>query len=380
MEFAEANFLERRLHVLALAARFLPFWTRCLKCFVQNGLRIELDRFEGCTSTKRTPMPAMTTPYVAHSNIAGFAADRVNLRREDAKEYREQVNRLRQKLDAFIKEHPDVGLVKMLLSGSLAKGTALKTINDIDVAIYVEADRAPTVESELLNWLADKLRQAYPQMDPSQISPGNHCIRISFRGTGLDVDVVPVYYEGDPDDRGYLYARDTGERVLTSIPLHLQFIRSRKNRQKDHFAQVIRLVKWWGKTQKRESDSFRLKSFMAEMIVAHLADSGVDFSDYPAALEAIFRYLVKSQLRERVYFTDYYTVAALPGPTATVIEVFDPVNADNNVASDYLETHRSEIVDRAEASLDALAEARFATTKARSVDCWKDVLGPSFTV
>lgn len=325
-------------------------------------------------------MATTTTPYVVHSDVASFAANRVNLRREDAKEHRDQVNRLRTKLEMYIKEHQDVGLVKMLLSGSLAKGTALKTINDIDVAVYVEAEQVSGIEAELLNWLADKLREAYPQMDPSQISPGNHCVRISFRGTGLDVDVVPVYYEGDPDYRGYLYARDTGEKVLTSIPLHLRFIRNRKERQKDHFAQMIRLLKWWVKMRKRDSESFRLKSFMVEMLVAHLADNSIEFSDYPAGLEAIFRYIVKSQLKERIYFTDYYTATDLPDSTGAAIEVFDPVNAENNVTSDYLETHRAEIVECAEGSLDALAEARFATTKGRAIDCWKEVLGPSFTV
>ena len=63
--------------------------------------------------------------YVAQSDLVGFAEDKVNLKRDDATEYREQVNRLREKLQKFIAEHPDFGLVKMLLSGSLAKGTAL---------------------------------------------------------------------------------------------------------------------------------------------------------------------------------------------------------------------------------------------------------------
>ena len=41
---------------------------------------------------------------------------------------------------------------------SLAKGTALKTINDIDVALYVKASEAPQNEIDLLIWLAERLR------------------------------------------------------------------------------------------------------------------------------------------------------------------------------------------------------------------------------
>jgi hypothetical protein len=203
-------------------------------------------------------------------------------------------------------------------------------------------------------------------------------VRISFRGTGLDVDVSPVHYSGDADDRGYLYARDTGKRLLTSIPLHLKFIRKRKDAQPDDFAQVVRFIKSWVKERKKADSSFRLKSFISEMIIAHLADSGVSMADYPAALESFFRYVVMSQLKKRISFTDYYPASNLPASTGQAIEIFDPVNEANNVASDYSHQDRQRIVDAAQESLERLAEARFATTRGRAVDCWQDILGPSF--
>src|SRR5437763_2096265 len=163
----------------------------------------------------------MPEPYVTNSNIKSYANDSVNLREDDVAEYREQVNRLRERLDKYIKEHPDYGLVKMLHSGSVRKGTALKTINDMDVAVYVRASDAPADEQKLLSWLADRLREAYSNLKPDQFTPQTHCVTVSFRGSGLDVDVAPVLYEGDPDDRGYLITKDTGDRVLTSIRLHL---------------------------------------------------------------------------------------------------------------------------------------------------------------
>ena len=81
---------------------------------------------------------------ITHADIADFAAESVNLSREDAEEYREQVRRLREKLDKYAADHPDYGLIKTLLSGSLAKGTALKTLNDVDVAFYVKAEKTPS--------------------------------------------------------------------------------------------------------------------------------------------------------------------------------------------------------------------------------------------
>jgi hypothetical protein len=203
-------------------------------------------------------------------------------------------------------------------------------------------------------------------------------VRISFHGTGLDVDVSPVHYAGDSEDRGYLYARDTGKRLLTSIPMHLKFIRARKNAQPDDFAQAVRLVKWWVRERKKADSSFRLKSFISEMLVSHLADTGVSMGDYPAALEAFFRYVVKSQLKQRISFTDYYPASKLPAATGKPIEIFDPVNEANNVAAGYSEQDRQRIVNAAEQSLERLAEARFATTRGRAVDSWQDVLGSSF--
>jgi tRNA nucleotidyltransferase (CCA-adding enzyme) len=320
----------------------------------------------------------LSAPQITHGDIADFAAEAVNLSREDAEEYRDQVRRLREKLDKYASDHSDYGLIKTQLSGSLAKGTSLKTLNDIDVAFYVKAEKSPSAEPQLLNWLAERLREAYPQMKPDQIRPNKHSVCIKYAVSGLSVDVVPIQYKGDPDDRGYLFAFDGGKPVLTSIPLHLAFIRKRKAQQKDHFAQTIRLVKWWVRLQKIKDEGFRLKSFMTEMILAYLADNGVIMADYTVALEKVFGYIVKSQLKTRIYFTDYYQASKLPGPTGKAMEVFDPVNETNNVASIYDDNHRQKIVTAAQEALEAISEARYATTRGRAIECWQDVLGPSF--
>ena len=317
-------------------------------------------------------------PEITHADIADFAAESVNLTREDAAEYRDQVRRLREKLDKYASDHPDYGLIKTLLSGSLAKGTSLKILNDIDVAFYVRAGKAPGSERDLLDWLAQRLREAYPQMNPDQIKPNNHSVCIKYAVSGLSVDVVPVVYDNDPDDRGYLFAFDGGKPVLTSIPLHLAFIRKRKSVQKIHFAQMVRLVKWWVRLQKITDDGFKLKSFISEMIISHLLDSGVSMADYTVGLEKVFAYIVKSRLKERIYFTDYYPASSLPGPTGRPIEIFDPVNQANNVAAIYDDSHRQKIVNAAQRALEAISEARFATTRGRAIELWQEVLGSSF--
>jgi hypothetical protein len=316
--------------------------------------------------------------HVEHKHIRDFAADRVNVKRDDLTEYRAQANRLREKLEKYIGEHPDYGLVKMRGAGSVAKGTALKTINDMDLAVYVKCSEAPTQEVELLSWMAARLREAYPNHPPDKINPGVHAVTISFSGSGLDVDVAPVLWEGEPDDVGYLIVPGTGERVKTSVTQHLKFLRTRKDESPVHFAQVVRLIKWWVRRRKTLDPSFRFKSFMVELIAAHLADTGTDFSDYPAALESFFAYIVQSELTERIAFEDFYKSSELPAPSPAQIEIFDPVNAENNVASLYTYEQRKRIVDAADEAVSAIAEAHYATTKGRAVECWQIVLGPTF--
>ena len=324
----------------------------------------------------------MRDEFVKHSDLASFADSSVNLKRDDAKEYREQVNRLRDKMESFIKENPDIGLRKMLLSGSLAKGTALKSLNDIDVAVHVTSPDAPTGESDLLDWLAGQLRRVYPNMDPDQISRGNHCVRISFRGSGLDVDVVPIYeIENDPLDRGYLYASDTGKRVLTSIPMHLEFIRKRKRACETHYAQMIRFAKFWvSKRNVALASSFRCKSFLVELMMAKRLDEGAVFTNYPDALEEFFAYIVQSQLSKQIAFTDYFKANEIPSRGSSPIEVLDPVNLENSIVDDYSDADRTTLIEQAEEALDAISEARHSTTKGRAVDCWKEVFGPTFKV
>jgi tRNA nucleotidyltransferase (CCA-adding enzyme) len=307
---------------------------------------------------------AMTDPKIGHGDVAAFAIDRVNLPQEHAQEYREQVNRLRVRLEKHMEANPGFDL--------------RKTIYDLDVAVYVEKEKAPIADKELVPWLGARLREAYSDLAPDQFDESQpHCVTISFKSSGLDVDVVPVLFEGDADDRGYLVDKDTGERLLTSIPLHIEFIRKRKKRRED-YAQVVRLAKWWAYEQKRIDTSFKCKSFLLELLIARHVDLDRDLSNHARALEMIFSDIVRSGLSERVAFSDYYPASKLPKTSGAPIEVFDPVNPENNIASAYSEADRERLVSAAEQAADAISEAHYATTKARAIECWQLVFGTSF--
>ena len=321
----------------------------------------------------------MKDPIITHADILYFAETQVNLPSKLKRRYREQVNNLREGLERHIDANPGFELVKMLHAGSVAKGTALHTINDLDVAVYVTADQTLVDERSVVSWMGERLRKVYSNKDLGDFDTSSpHCVTIHFRGSDLHVDIVPVIYNGDEQDLGYLIDKYTGERLLTSIRLHLEFIRNRKESNPKHFAQVVRLIKWWASLRKDENPEFKCKSFLLELLVAHLADSGMDLNDYPHALEQFFSYIVKTRLEKRVSFIDYYPIDALSSSTRDAIEVFDPVNPKNNVTERYSVGDRDALVDAAGDAADAIREAFYATTKERAVESWQVVLGSSF--
>jgi len=321
----------------------------------------------------------MARQHVDHREIADFARDKVNLPKEWADEYRAQARRLRERLDAYLEEHPDFTLKRMQLSGSLAKGTALRALNDIDVAAYVSGADAPHQVSALLEYIAERLRKAFPNFSPDQVTPQTYSVTVSFRGSGLDVDIVPILYDGDPEWYGNLVSQDDGSFLKTSIPRHLEFCAKRKKAQEKHFTQVIRLVKFWARRMKAEHEGFRFKSFMIELIMAKLCDQGLDLSSYPDALQHFFTYVAKSRLREQIAFTDYYPASKV-GAFTDAVQIIDPVNEKNNVARLYTEANSDAIVEAALDAGDAIDAALYAPTKHETLHYWQKVFGPSFQV
>lgn len=324
--------------------------------------------------------------HVDHKVLTAFAQDRVNVPRDDAKSRRIQVNHLRERLETYIAEHPGYDLVKLRASGSTAKHTAIKRRrgegSDADVAAYVRTADPNEDEAGLLNWLRDRCIEVYGATKLAEdFVISQHAVGITLRSSGLKIDVAPVLYTGEPDDKGYLITRQ-GERVLTSVTQHLRFIEHRKRDAGPGYAEIIRLLKAWIREGKRNDSALRCKSFLLELLIAHLWETGwhaepLQVDNYPRAIEQILSYITATGLRTPVAFKDYYALDEVADSTAS-IQVWDPVNPDNNVASSYTEQDRIRLVDYASASLDAVSWASQAPTKGDANEAWRTLFGPSF--
>lgn len=327
--------------------------------------------------------------HVDHEVLAAHAKDKVNVATEEAAKRRAQVNHLRARLEVYIGEHPDYDLVKLRASGSTAKHTAIKRRrgegSDADVAAYVRAASVGGVtvnEADLLTWLQERCQDVYgATKDAEDFRISDHAVGITMRGSGLKIDVAPVLYEEEPDDKGNLVTRQ-GDRVLTSVTQHLAFINSRKKTAGRGYAELIRLLKAWVREGKANDEQLRCKSFLLELLVAHLWDCGwngqpLAVSDYPRAFEQVLSYIVRTGLQTPIVFADFYDLTAV-SRGSDPIEVWDPVNPANNVARSYTDAHRQRLVQFATDALEEVSWAAHAPTKGDANDAWRTLFGPSF--
>lgn len=310
---------------------------------------------------------------VTEIDIANFIVKKISLSKDKAQPYRRQVDTLRERLSGYIDDNPEFDLIKMLHSGSVRKGTALSTISDMDVAVYIKPDN---VEGHELNKVLEYIRKALVEvykglMKPDQFSIGTHCVKVDFKGSGLDVDVVPVIYRGKPDDRGDLLNQDTGEWLETSIPLHLDFIRARKELYPP-YADMVRLTKWW-----KEQRNFKFKSFLVELIWAHLVDASSLPETGIGAFALFLAYILRTRLQEKIIFSDYYMATEVEDDDTEVVKIYDPVNPENNVGHS-IEEHLDNILEETQLAFDSVANAVHADTKSRAIEQWRRVLGESF--
>lgn len=313
---------------------------------------------------------------ISENDIANFIENKVNLKKKQWDIYREQVKRFKDNLEEYIKANPEFELVKMLNSGSCAKKTAISTLNDIDVGVYLKPEKISDLQlNNVLQYLRNLLATAYKKygMSSEQFTIGDHCVKVNFKGSGLDIDVVPVIPNGKPDDRGLIPCSTGNNWLETSIPMHLNFISVRKKNYKK-YAPLVRLTKWW-----REQVGLKLKSFLIELIWAHIFDTKEMIpNSYKDAFPFFFVYILETQLKKRIIFSDYYRPTEIKPSGRSVVEIYDPVNPSNNVAEEITESKRIEIVKIVQKTFNDLSMAISAHNKEKGLEYWKRVLGNSF--
>ncbi len=295
--------------------------------------------------------------------------------RED--EIRKQVSNVR---DAIIAKAAEDDLVVRSTpnSGSFATRTGLRRHlrglsevegQDVDVPFVISPK---TKEDERLEALLPRFekyaRLAYPDTDRD---PSKSSVKLKF-ASNLHYDLVPLLATKDPERQ--ILVRSDGERRETSLQKHADFIKSRTEKSnavagRVKFNELVRLFKWWRCFRESQEGTAltSVPSFLVNLLCAHALDARGVRETYGDTVADWFGFLAHAvRKRDPIYFTDY--VAAPAVATAAVWAVYDPVNTDNNVVSNWSGIMCDELAGWLEEGRDAMLDAITALQDDREGD------------
>lgn len=288
-------------------------------------------------------------------------------------EYHAQVDRLIAELSKTVREKTEIKITKVVKAGSFAKFTILRKTSadpvDVDVVFYISGRN---IDQETLQGLNDTIYKLlidiYPNKNVEDFEIQRKAATVSFVGTGLSVDIVPVIEDPNRPGYGWQFDRVDGTKLETCAPCQIKFVRDRKDKDKD-FRTLVRLLKKW----RNHAELKHFKSFVIELIVAYVLDTEGNQGSIEQRFRRILLYIAQSGLKDQIKFPE--NVAPFDSFSDPVV-ILDPVYSLNNVASRITEAERVEIVSAAQAAWEA---AHFASAEDDN-EVWKELFGPRFAI
>ena len=310
---------------------------------------------------------------LTNSQLRYYDSNVLRLPDDKRKEYHRQVDFLIDKLSEDLRDEIDVRITKTVKAGSFAKFTILRKTSedpvDVDIVFYI-SDRS--VDQETLESLNDSihdlLTRLYPNKDVGDFEIQRKATTVSFVGSGLSVDVVPVIQDEDRPDYGWQFDLEDGSTVQTCAPCQIQFVRDRKDKDK-HFRTLVRLAKKW----RNHAELKPLKSFAIELILAYVLDQEGSEGSIEQRFRCFLLYMAQSGLKDVIQFPENTgPIGCFDDP----VVILDPVQSDNNVAARITESERQQIVN---AASEAWETAHFASVENDNA-VWKELFGPHFKI
>ncbi|GGC15870.1 CBASS oligonucleotide cyclase [Dyadobacter sediminis] len=314
--------------------------------------------------------------------------NKIKLHPENMEKYRNQVKNLKEKLEKRISEDRSNGLkvTKYIIAGSWKKHTILKPTGDnpidIDLVLFVAGDRNIHKDlKKLYEFIIEYLTSIYPQKDISKDvdAEGNtKSVTITFSGTGLQIDIVPVVPLDDPADYVWQPSRRGGKKYITSINRQLAFsVDKRKNNPS--YTSIVRAIKWWKNYKELypTDEEPGLSSFAIELIVAHLDEQ---FGVQENIEEGIIRTFQFLSAPTFPIITFKNSINSVPTNFDTPIYIADNTNKENNVPRRMTDIKWKEIVDEAIDAFDTLNIAQAKNNEGDTIQEWKYIFGPTFNI
>ena len=285
-----------------------------------------------------------------------------------------QIDALKANVLKAVAGMPNAKVTKVKQAGSWKKGTALAPKGDraldIDLVFFLEVEEFDA--EELRKTIIDVLCAAYPNKSRDDFTDGKKTVGVVFRGTGLEVDIVPFV----PDKGNSTYGRqprkklNSGEMFRTSVEKQLQFIRDTKGKFAS-FTSVVCILKMWRNYQELE-----LPSFSIELVVAHLICTQ-EINSSTSIAQALVRCLGFLGRGTPVYV---YFSGAVGVKSGNAPWIADPTNNKNNTLLNLSNADWKEIVDSARKGFETLTYGTVVAGAGETHELWKEVLGPNFSI
>jgi hypothetical protein len=307
--------------------------------------------------------------------VGAYVSSKLALPGEERNEYRAQVNRLLEKLEDVLHEDGSYRIQKFRRAGSLEKGTsnrprAGKPV-DADVGVYFAVDDTSSFDVARLQRLIKKLlAAAYPQKSEDDFDDsGARTFGVVFQGTGLEIDLVPIVSLDAEANYGFQYSR-SGDRVKTSVKVHLDHYREHAARDPLLLPPTLRLAKRWRYWQELDG----IQSFHLELLLSYLVDRDGTASGLEESLRRLFLFIARD-LQRGVAF-DGADTSRFSDP----IVIIDPANAENNLAARVEAVERDALVAAARTAYETLTWAQGLPAKGETVSAWKELFGDNFSI
>ena len=308
---------------------------------------------------------------LTNKELRYFDSNVLRLSDDKRKEYHTQVDRLVNELSNRLKGHDEIKITRVIKSGSFAKYTILRKTStdplDVDVVFYISGKE---ISEETLQGLNDTIHalllDIYPSKKVEDFEIQRKATTVTFIGSGISVDIVPVIADESRDGYGWQFDLNHGEVIESCAPCQIKFVRDRKNMDSD-YRTLVRLAKKWRNYYEVDP----IKSFHIELILAFILDQEGSGGSVEERFRRFLLYIAETELQQVLSFPEN------PLPLGTFkdpVVILDPICSTNNTAARITEDERVEIVKAADESWEI---AHFASVENDHTE-WKSLFGPNF--
>jgi len=311
---------------------------------------------------------------LSDKELQAYVDNKLALPGDDRNEFRQQVNRLLDKLEAVLHQDGSYRIQKFRKAGSLEKGTtnrarAGKAV-DADVGVYFDVDDTSTFDVSALQRLIKKLLSAaYPQKSPEDFDDtGARTFGVVFKGSGLEIDLVPIVALDADANYGLQYSR-SGDCIKTSVKVHIDHYREHA-RQDPLLGSSLRMAKRWRYWQELDG----IQSFHLELILSYLIDRDGPMTGLEESLRRLFLFISRDLSRGVSFGTG--DVSAFGDP----VVILDPANDGNNVGARIQPAERDSFVVAARTAYETITWAQGLPGQGETVSAWKELFGDNFSI